>query len=287
MFRISSTAAIITGVLMFSAACSKSGGSPAGPANVAGPSANAATVTIVDALTSQPIGVGGTVTSNKGSANLEAGSAQLEKLSRGDAITISGVPGYRSRTTSYCGAATVSLWPNRAGDVDEPMTQSMAYAQDGVLRRPDALFLMLSDELRADPEAVAVHERAIATLTDAIQGKTRISLVTSPNGGGATLAVGINRGIAGGLTTGEFIGTKITGGKIEYQDMRHARDIRVVTHELGHALGLRHNPYPGLMDSTASVGELTAAERNILLLRYARPAGAVFSGDNDQMLGCR
>jgi hypothetical protein len=258
------------------------------------PTPTSVTVRITDGLTSQTIASSGTLTYRNGiaTAQIVNGSAVLENAVSGDRVTISGVPGYRERNTLYCGRDTFMLWRNQPGDVDEELTRVAYTTNRGDLVRPDAVFLVLSDELRANPTVVALHEQGAAIFAAAVQGKTPISVVASAsNPGGATFTVSVNPAIPhSGITTFSSTSGKVTDGRIEYRSLFAAGAMGLVLHEIARTLGMNaSSPYPGLMNISPTGTDFTPAEKNMLLLRYTRPVGALFQGDNDQaaLNGCR
>jgi hypothetical protein len=244
----------------------------------------------VDGLTGQPITGSGTVSYKNGAtAALANGVAQLQDVARGDKVTISGVDGYRVRNTLYCGDDKVMLWLNRPGDVDEALTQAIGYTMNGVMKRPDAVYLLPSAEIQADAQAMAMLRQAATRVMAAVEGRTPISVVTSNPGQGAVFDVRINPAITFVAQTGfnSSADGKITGGLTEFRSIVFARNAVDTVHEVTRTLGINGvNPYPGIMNIAGNANDFTPQELKVLRLRYTRPLNAVFAGDNDQVVGC-
>lgn len=253
------------------------GSSPIAPP----PVSSSITVRVVDGLTNAPIaGVAVSAGDVSGTTN-DTGHVTLTGtgLNSGSTIFVSGANGYRARRTLSCGR-DVTLWPNRPGDVDDAITQALGYNSSGRMDYPGSVSLLPSAELLADDGVMATLRDAASHVMSVIEGKTAIAV-----GGSGVMKydIRINPAIP---TTGQTT-RSATGGVIEFRDMKSARMKSLAMHEIVWTLGAgAPSPYPGLMSKNISGTDFTEQEKRVLLLRYTRPVGALFTGDDDTSIPC-
>jgi hypothetical protein len=151
--------------------------------------------------------------------------------------------------------APVSLWP-RTNAYPESYVRALMYQRayltretaagpEEALRRMAAstVSVVPDAELSGDPDVLAAHERAAAELTAACEQHVRFVVRTAAAGTDPVIRTGLEAGLQEGsaLAYRELRGDAIVGGRIAFASRAIARDVRFVTHELGHVLGLEHS----------------------------------------------
>lgn len=203
------------------------------------------------------------------------------------------------RETALPPDRTLTLWPTGPAYPedyvrhllykDAASTRSQpSLSADAPLRRvmASAVQVVLDEELWDDRPARAAHERAVALLNDATEGRVRFELRTAARSGvvfqayvdGAVAA-------AGALTYRDLNRSEVMGGRIVYANTGAARSERFVAHELGHALGLQHSirPWDLMYYSAAQTAAASFSEHERLSIRLLlqRRAGNRYP-DNDR-----
>jgi hypothetical protein len=201
----------------------------------------------------------------------------------GEAVDIQAA-GFLPRETSLGQQARFTLWP--VPSYPEEYVRSLLYitaarvsSAGQPLRRVVAASITIvpSEALLRDAQALSIHRQAAAQATEATGGLVRFQIESSARG-----EVVFTSGIEGGgpegaLTYRNLKGDTIVGGRITFSDLRYARDLRFVTHELGHALGLQHSlDGADMMHFSCGVGCAEAfsdRERVTIRLLLQRPPG--------------
>lgn len=184
----------------------------------------------------------------------------------------------------------LSLVPIRSG-FDETFIQQLMFSEfmpGRRLSRPaqNIVYLRLSDEIVGDALALENHRQAAQIATNATQQAINFIVSDAPPTGVVVYDMSVNGGQTSiGLTTSNFSGNKMTGGRITYRTIFNARQLKVVTHELGHVLGFGHPTgqlammNPNIPDS---LQDFTSAEKLALhIYLFQRFPGTVWP-DNDR-----
>lgn len=160
----------------------------------------------------------------------------------------------------------------------------IGFGSDGLLRRPDAVHLDMSD---FDSSIQSVFAEMLVVAADIVQQKTSLDMI--PGGIGATFKVALNPGLVcgdygrtAGCTTLRYEDSvgRVTGGKMEFVSVTIMQNKTVVLHEIIRTLGVIGNsPVSGLMSQTPwSSARPTEEERLMLLGRYNYPLLAQYQG---------
>lgn len=216
-------------------------------------------------------------------------------------------PGMLDRHTSLRAAGPQFLWPRTtANGIDENYTATLVYTlatrEPGPvgsqpLRRLSAstttVVVVPSADILADDRAHDFHREAVDSLTAAVGGAVTFVLARSAPATGVVFTTRVEPGNTNcaantrGVAIANLLGGDIVGGEIIYCDDSVPRSA-TVTHELGHAFGLRHSPDArDLMFGTFLRGrtpELGPRETLIMNLMLRRPSGNRFP-DSDRGTG--
>jgi hypothetical protein len=187
-----------------------------------------------------------------------AGRVTLAQPSSSGAPVDVSAGAFLDRKTSLPSATETrfTLWPRRSPTLlNEDFTTQIVYTDS----TPDALFgqaplsrvrpdvalvaIVPSAELRADPDAMAWHQRGVDALTSATDGRLRYVLADSSSAAPVAFPSRVapaecNEGILGFARLQRRDGD-IVGGEIVLCSEASARSA-VVVHELGHTFGLNH-----------------------------------------------
>ncbi len=196
----------------------------------------------------------------------------------------------------------ITLWPRQPlSRFDEDYTQMLVYtsASIGSEGAPRALArlplgaatqvrVILPPSLADDPAASFYHQLGADHMNTAAGGRFRYTIGTSAVAGSLNVQVSVAGGppcssaIAAYANAGTNSAGEITSASITYCETRFSRDGRIVLHELGHTIGLRHSPVRGdIMGPAADIDLFTDRELLVMRLMYQRPAGNTFP-DNDR-----
>jgi hypothetical protein len=203
------------------------------------------------------------------------------------------------RETALDRSRTITLWPT-GPDYPDVYVRHLLYkdaastrsepslSADAPLRRVMAATVTIApdDEVWADRPARAAHERAVAVLNEATDGRVRFELRPGARSGVVFRAyVDGTATAAGALTYRDLVRSEIVSGRIAYANLGAARSERFVTHELGHALGLQHSIRPSDLMYYSAPQAAPAAfsehERLSIRLLLLRRAGNRYP-DNDR-----
>jgi|JI6StandDraft_1071083.scaffolds.fasta_scaffold48327_1 hypothetical protein len=215
-------------------------------------------------------------------------------------------PGYLDRQTLLRTGADAlsrfSLWPRQPlPQFNEDYTKALIYtsssfgnegASDPLRRlasRTSQIRVVLPPEIASDSTAVFFHQFAADNMNTAVAGLFRYTVGAEALSGALSVPVSINP--AGASCTGTTaayasVGSnglgEITSIAITYCAARWARDGRVILHEMGHTLGLRHSTLRSdVMYPVVSIDVFTERELLLMKLMYQRPPGNAFP-DNDR-----
>ncbi len=245
--------------------CGGGGGAPAAPTAVVddGSFAAGTALSIVDGESGAPVAGARVVVAGQPYTSDGAGRVSLTTRVPADSLVDVVAPGILDRQTLLRrgGDTRFTVWPRAtASGLHESLTAQLVYTDTGEgatpaaagMRRPlfgtSTVAIVLPPDLQADPEVVAVHEAAAASLSAATGGQVRYVLGTS-----ATSPVRVDvRYDPADAGCGERVRAyaqnsvrngEVTGTRIVYC-VADAPRASTVAHELGHAFGLRHSPDP-------------------------------------------
>jgi hypothetical protein len=202
------------------------------------------------------------------------------------------------------GNTRFTVWPRSGGNgFDEAFVAQLVYTDAAVENAPigekalrrirggeTRATLVLSPELRADPDAVATHQAAIDRLNTAVRGQIVYVMSAEAPPSGVVFTATFNpsdpfciprrRGFFSGRTqAGELV-----DGRIVYCDETAPRSATVI-HELGHSFGLGHSPAPPdvmyRIIQTKGGDDFSAREVLAMNLMLTRRGGNRFP-DNDR-----
>lgn len=214
-------------------------------------------------------------------------------------------PGYLDRQTQVRtgseGLSRFTLWPRQPlSRFDEDYTKMLVYTSSSIGSEgaPRALArlgvgatqvrVVLPASMASDPAASFYHQLGADHMNTAAGGRFRYTIGTSAVAGSLNVQVSVAGGppcssaIAAYANAGTNSAGEITSASITYCETRFSRDGRIVLHELGHTIGLRHSPVRGdIMGPPANIDLFTDRELLVMRLMYQRPAGNTFP-DNDR-----
>jgi hypothetical protein len=136
----------------------------------------------------------------------------------------------------------VLLYTPSATTREKPASSSADPLRRIVSRR---VSLVPTAELMADGAAREAIQEAVDEVNRATEGRIEFTVDGRPVADVA-IRLSVDRGIraAAALTYRDLQAHSIVGGRIVFGSWTVARDPRIVTHELGHALGLEHSTVP-------------------------------------------
>ncbi|MES2315665.1 MAG: hypothetical protein V4486_02935 [Patescibacteria group bacterium] len=217
------------------------------------------------------------------------GKATFNGLSIGQVVSVS-VPdgtGHRSRRTLYCGVADIDLQPNDPNGVDEPILHGVGYSWPQFAAFGDQIWYstsigwMPSDEIKANPQAMANMERAAVAITSKSRGKIQVKVGTP---GAWTYPWSIDPNALAGAVTAPGPGPSAF---VAFRNMDNVTQYAVVLREGWRTTGMTGtSPYPGIFGPFATGTEITSREEGTMLVRLSRAIGALFAGDDDSMIPC-
>ena len=240
------------------------------------------------------------VTDARGVATLATTSAL------GTAVDVTA-PAFLDRKTT-ASASTVFLWPKvlspTAGDaftarLAYTSTATGAIAGDAPLRRIvsgfSTVYVYLPPEIRTE-DIRRTAEAAIATVNAATQGSPAYQLVMEkPAGTQVVFEIAIDGTQATCDSAIAFFRTTLVsgsnsselfGGLVNFCEARWARDLSVMTHELGHSLGLYHSDrtFDMMYPFTNREPQFSGEERLLINLTKLRRGGNRFpDSDRDRV----
>jgi matrixin len=274
-----------------------------------GPSSTPRVVRLLAGDDGRPVG-GASVRIGSRTARSDGDGQVLIEPADGDAFEVEA-NGFLHRQTSVGRSERFVLWPT-GPQYPEDYVRALLYVdagrsgpqppavRDQPLRRVMATSVSVvpSDELRRDPLAWQAHQRAAAMVTEITGAAVRFEVDPRP-AADVTFRTSVDpsAGTVGALTYRTLKAEAIVGGRVTFSDLRYARDVRFVAHELGHALGLQHSPDPAdMMHFVCGAGcaeSFSERERlTVRLLLLRRPgnsypdrdpglAAASFAGEGD------
>ena len=151
--------------------------------------------------------------------------------------------------------------------------------------------VVLSPEIRADPEAVAAHQEAADRVTAASGGQVAYYLATEAPATGGWVDVRLNGGDPSCAGSEYLLGyernftrsAEIVRAEIVYCDYKTARTA-TASHEMGHTFGLFHSPDKTELMYAYYNGhggvDFGARESLAMRLMLHRPAGNAFPDDD-------
>jgi hypothetical protein len=214
-------------------------------------------------------------------------------------LDVSAAAFLERKTSLGSGETRFTLWPRRSPTLlNEDFTAQIVYtastgdalfAQEPLSRiRADAsqVAVVPSAALRADPEAMERHARAVDDLNAATGGRPRYLLADATSAAPVAFPTRVDPGECSFGTLGfarlERRNREIVGGEIVFcsADAAHSA---VVVHELGHSFGLNHTSNAmDVMAATASQRQAeTFSPREVLVmnLMLQRKSGNRFPDD--------
>lgn len=203
--------------------------------------------------------------------------------------------------TGSDGISRFTMWPRQPlARFDEDYTKMLVYTSSSIgtegAPRPLARLgtgatqvrVVLPASLAADPMVSFYHQLGADHMNTAAGGRFRYTIGTSTVAGSINVQVSVagdapcSSTIAAYANAGTNNAGEITSASITYCETRWARDGRIVLHELGHTIGLRHSTVRGdIMGPPANIDLFTDRELLVMKLMYQRPAGNTFP-DNDR-----
>jgi hypothetical protein len=280
-------------------ACGGSNATPAAPTVVATPTPEGPSLTVFSGLNGLPV-PGASVQSAGGAVATDAsGRAVLPATSQaGGNLDINASGFFVRETTLKSGAERLYLWPRvLSSGASESYTARLVYTTttDGAVEGATSLrrlvpglstaWVYLPPEIRTDRIAAALSA-AIAEINSATQGQVVYQLTSSrPSGNQIVFDVAIDgtdsfcadRVIAFFRVTlvNSANVREIYGGLVNLCEAKWAEDTSVLTHELGHSLGLFHSSRSvDVMHPTAvGHGAFTGEERLAIYLGFQRRGG--------------
>lgn len=301
---------LLATLAILSTGCGGGSPSPASPSPVTAQPTPAPTphpvLTILGGDTDRPVAGARVVVAGVASTTDASGRVSLNGAPAGATIDIIA-EGYLDRQTQVRvgseNLARFTLWPRRPlSRFDESYTQQLVYTSSTIgsegttnpLRRlskgTTQIRVVLPPELSADATSAFFHQFAADNMNTAVQGVFRYTVGSTSVSGSLNVPVSVNPG-APNCTDGRYAAyasvattstAEISSISITYCSLRWARDGRVILHEMGHTLGLRHSLVGSdVMFSGSNNDVFSDRELLVMKLMYQRPSGNAFP-DNDR-----
>jgi len=308
-------------LVVFLPACGGDGVVTPAPVPVSNDIAAGTAVTVISGETKRPVVGARVVVAGRSYTTDGAGEVRLEAaVLRGSLVDVVA-PGYFDRQTTLRdpGPARFALWPKAsATGLDEQTTAELVYTQGAFCCPANALanaplrrvaptigsFDLVLDARYGDNSLVRDVIQEAASLAGRAAG-ARVVFNPADTSGGSRIDITSgpdpeNRPNVAAFTEWRLDAFGyITGGRIvfvldDYLRGRQSRRVltTIMTHELGHVLGLGHSSAPGVMSVYqgvgtnyaffAAAGDFSPAEKLVLDLMYDRRGGTRFP-DNDRV----
>jgi hypothetical protein len=243
----------------------RGGSSPTGPSSTASDRAGTPAATLLTFLsgeTHDPVAGASVVVQGRTYVSDADGRVRLEQAAGDSAVVDAVASPFLERRTLLRGDR-FTLWPKESPiGLDENYTARFVYncpaapcgAGERMLRvEAGQVWVVVSPELKADPEALRSHESAAALLTQATGGAVAFSLTDSPPRTGVVVRTYVDPNDAdvvsrnAAAVTRRELGAQwnVTGASIVIRSVELARFVPLMLHEMGHVFGLGHSPRVG------------------------------------------
>lgn len=275
MVRMQKSALIAILVMSLAACSGNSNGGPAPPTGP-GPAPTAITIRVVSAVNGSPV-PGATVTLAGKQAQADGSGNATLAYDGGPSRTELDIlaSGFLEHKGRFAGSGmTVELLP-RDGVYSEKFMHELVYKALSQMIFPTAAVCFVPSAELQRPDLLVSLQAQAAEVARAT--KQPVSVTTSPSGCAVfDVVFDSTLNIAGSTSFSMDGSMRITGGRIRVRSETWVLQTGTVTHEMGHALGLGHNPEPGVMSiavESAFEMRFTAKEEMAFAFQRKRTPG--------------